>query len=289
MIDFLHKGMCFLLYYSGAVYVARKLLYCWRGPSLLVFTFHTVVDDSNPVSGLDQSPFLDGQATASQFRSWLSYFTKRYAVVSLEDGLKWLGGNKTKRELVSITFDDGYESVYATAFPIACELGVPLTVFLTTDYVGRVWGVKDQNNGKRMLSWEQIREMRSKGCTFGAHTCSHPVLTAISKTEARNEIFRSKEIIEQQLGEEVSLFAYPFGWTGSFSPKHEQLVQEAGFRYAVTTKEGYNRKTTKQWVMRRVYPFLPAFVMDTCLIIRDIREQVMLCGGIRTNHVEVCG
>src|SRR4051812_28010127 len=46
-----------------------------------------------------------------------------------------LDGGPRKR--LAVTFDDAYRSTYDHAWPALRELGVPATVYVPTDYVGR--------------------------------------------------------------------------------------------------------------------------------------------------------
>jgi peptidoglycan/xylan/chitin deacetylase (PgdA/CDA1 family) len=112
-----------------------------------------------------------------------------------------------------MTFDDGYRSVYDEAFPVLNKYSMTATVFLTTGESGRA--VADERltplNGREMLSWGEIREMKGAGIDFGAHTISHPDLTGIETSEIENEMTGSKKIIEDKLGAPVSSFAYPYG------------------------------------------------------------------------------
>jgi peptidoglycan/xylan/chitin deacetylase (PgdA/CDA1 family) len=64
---------------------------------------------------------------------------------------------------------------------------------------------------QRLLSWEQVRELSSEGFRFGAHTLNHPVLTSLPLGEAEREIAESKDRIEEQTGQPVEFFSYPYG------------------------------------------------------------------------------
>jgi peptidoglycan/xylan/chitin deacetylase (PgdA/CDA1 family) len=66
----------------------------------------------------------------------------------------------------------------------------------------------------------------------GAHTVSHPLLSAHSLAFQRNEIRRSKVSLEEILGHPVTSFAYPYG---AYTPETIALLQEAGFNCACAT------------------------------------------------------
>jgi peptidoglycan/xylan/chitin deacetylase (PgdA/CDA1 family) len=114
---------------------------------------------------------------------------------------------------VALTFDDGYQSVFRTAFPVLRRRGFTATVFLTTGAIGTSADpARPPHPGRRsMLSWPEIQEMRAAGFSFGAHTHTHPNLTRLPPGQSEREMVDSRRIIEDQLGEPVRLFAYPFG------------------------------------------------------------------------------
>jgi surface carbohydrate biosynthesis protein/FkbM family methyltransferase len=64
---------------------------------------------------------------------------------------------------------------------------------------------------------------------IGAHTISHTRLSALPTLEQKEEIERSKVILEETIGKPVRLFSYPFGAAGDFSEITMSLVKAAGF------------------------------------------------------------
>jgi peptidoglycan/xylan/chitin deacetylase (PgdA/CDA1 family) len=97
--------------------------------------------------------------------------------------------------------------------------------------------------GKKMiLSWDEIREMKDNGITFGVHTVTHPNLTKISLAEAEKEIMNSKKMIENQLKIEATLFSYPYGSKLDYNSEIIELIKNIGFKGAVTTNYGLINK-----------------------------------------------
>ncbi len=112
---------------------------------------------------------------------------------------------------VAITFDDGYISIYDTAFPMLQEYGFPFTVFINT---------QPHNDGLAgYMSWEQIRAMSDAGVTIANHMENHPhmVDALAGEDEAgrtarlREEYLRAQAKIKQETGQDHAFMAYPYG------------------------------------------------------------------------------
>lgn len=106
------------------------------------------------------------------------------------------------------------------------------------------------------LSWDEVRAMSQYGMTFGAHTHSHPILTQVALEEAEDEIARSKQTIEDELGKPVRYFAYPNGKRGDFDHLTRELLIQSGFEAAVTLQHGSNAlaDSSLDWLaLRRIY------------------------------------
>lgn len=89
------------------------------------------------------------------------------------------------------------------------------------------------------LSWDDLRELaRDPLVTIGAHTVSHPVLSALSPEQACTEMRDSRERIEARIGEPVAHFCYPFGSRNEVGAREFELAQELGFKTATTTRWG---------------------------------------------------
>lgn len=89
------------------------------------------------------------------------------------------------------------------------------------------------------LSWDDLRELaRDPLVTIGAHTVSHPVLSALSPEQAYAEMRDSRERIEVRIGAPVAHFCYPFGSRNEVGAREFELARELGFKTATTTRWG---------------------------------------------------
>jgi peptidoglycan/xylan/chitin deacetylase (PgdA/CDA1 family) len=84
----------------------------------------------------------------------------------------------------------------------------------------------------QMLTWKNVVEMNDNGMDFGSHGCSHRILTKLGREEIEKELTESKKIIEEKLGGEIDIFAYP---NGDYDDRIKELVKDCGFVCAVTT------------------------------------------------------
>ena len=75
---------------------------------------------------------LGSNTTPAQLDAHLEFLVRHYRVVPLSALERGEPGDRA----VVITFDDGYASVYANAFPRLKRRGLAATVYLTTDVVG---------------------------------------------------------------------------------------------------------------------------------------------------------
>jgi peptidoglycan/xylan/chitin deacetylase (PgdA/CDA1 family) len=145
-------------------------------------------------------------------------------------------GSPSRR--IAITFDDGYLDAYTNALPILAKYDFKATLFLVAKRVGIAndWDQAPGLVGAPLMDWYQINEMTDHGFLFGAHTCSHPDLTAIPTRQAEEEIRDSRRIIEEQLQKPVRGFSYPYS---QYDESVVKMVSENGFHFACTYAPGY--------------------------------------------------
>ncbi len=178
------------------------------------------------------------RVTPEAFEQQLKYLQEAgYYSVSLADwGEAILKKQPLPGRAVLITFDDGYQDFYDFAFPLLKRYGFSATVFLVAD---KIWQTNTwdsfYNEELPLMGWNSIKELQSEGIEFGAHTATHPHLTALSPLQIVTEATRARTILQQGLGKVPVTFAYPYGDTDAVV---QHLVGACGYIYGVSCKPG---------------------------------------------------
>lgn len=102
------------------------------------------------------------------------------------------------------------------------------------------------------LSWDNIKEMSKNNIAFGAHTCTHEILSKLKNEDAHYELLQSKKRIEEELQLEVNAFAYPNGQDGDFTDETKMLIKKSSYKLAFTTLKGMNNATTDKFSIKRI-------------------------------------
>jgi peptidoglycan/xylan/chitin deacetylase (PgdA/CDA1 family) len=211
-----------LLYFSGIVsaysFYRKRVKKEYRS---FVLTYHRIRDDK-----------LDPNITVmtNSFIRQINYILAHFSIQSVHELINSIQVEKFhEKDLFAITFDDGFKDNYDNAFPIIKQRQIPAMIFPVTKFI---------NNLDEYLNTHQILEMKQNNITFGCHTHSHPILSELSIDETRKEISISKNILENILGNKISVFAYPKGKSHHFNETTIKELKNAGFKAAYTNENG---------------------------------------------------
>ena len=162
--------------------------------------------------------------------------SEKFNVISCNEAVKLLSAKKKFfPKTVAISFDDGYRDNYTNAIPILKRYNFPATLFINTDFL-----LKDES-GTAYLSVQEIGKLKKIGLIdFGCHGKTHMMLSALDEESLEHEIAGAKNILQDVIGSDIRLFAYPYGHSGSYNKKIMEKVQTAGFSGAFTTIFGFN-------------------------------------------------
>jgi len=131
---------------------------------------------------------------------------------------------------VAITFDDGYLDNLEVAAPILCGLGLPFTVFVTSEFV--------RHRKPGFLSPAALRTLAAlPGAKIGSHGANHVALTQCDDATLRNELTSSRHYLEDELGREVRTLAYPYG---AADHRVRDAALAAGYQLGACSLAGIN-------------------------------------------------
>jgi peptidoglycan/xylan/chitin deacetylase (PgdA/CDA1 family) len=153
---------------------------------------------------------------ASLFERQLAHLAGQDRVLTLDQAVAGdpAGG-------VVVTVDDGYRDFHEVVLPLLVRYRVPAVLYLAT---GLVAGEGDGPDDPEALSWSQLAEAVATGLvTVASHTHGHVDLSRAPEAVCREELTRSKGLIEDRLGVACRHFAYP--WAVG-SPTADRLVRE---------------------------------------------------------------
>jgi peptidoglycan/xylan/chitin deacetylase (PgdA/CDA1 family) len=212
-----------------------------REVKAISFAFHDVVED-----GRDDASGFPGRPAARYKLTWPD-FERHLSAIAGTGGPPpsrvHANGNGARpaRVPVLLTFDDGG----ASALPIAEALarrGWQGHFLVPLDYVGR----------PGFLAADGIRAVRDLGHVVGSHSCSHPGrMSACSDAELLDEWRRSRDALEEIVGEPVDIASVPGGY---FSRRVAAAAAAAGIRVLFTSE-----------------PKVSASQVDGCLVLGRFR------------------
>ena len=259
----------------------------------VILCYHNVVatGDSRPENGLGlHMPRTD-------FERQVRWLAHHYDVVPLEEFVARRARGASLRGVAALTFDDGYAGVFAHAWPLLQQLGVPATVFLVAEAptgraafwwdhpgVQRVHSAAQRDEWLTVLrgdrdailratgcddgaatlppalrpaDWDTIAQAAHAGLGIGAHSATHRALPALDGSELQVEIVEAREIVQRHTGITPQFFAYPYGL---WNERLRETVRAAGYRAAFTLEHGRSTWATSAWSLPRVN--VPAGITD---------------------------
>lgn len=170
----------------------------------------------------------------------LKYLTEKYTVVSVDDILSYIKGEKTLSDKsIAVTFDDGYKDTYTEVFPRLKKYKIPATLFLTTNLEQ-----KSKLGNFERPNWKELKEMQESGLVdiqVHGHNHKNLIQELEDKGSLREELLTSQKEIENNLGTKATLLAYASGH------KNHSVIREVrrlGFEAGFDINEGtISRKT----------------------------------------------
>jgi len=153
----------------------------------------------------------------------------------------------------AVTFDDGFESVAENAVPILRKRGIFATIFVVTEFLGKVAGWHHfgtySNGNERLMGVEELSMLPADIISIGSHTMTHPVLTSLNGHAAKAEIYESRLKLQAMLQKDITLFSFPYG---AFNADLVAWCREAGYTRVFTILPTPALPNAKGYVTGRV-------------------------------------
>jgi peptidoglycan/xylan/chitin deacetylase (PgdA/CDA1 family) len=161
---------------------------------------------SAPASGNVWSQYQDTFITPSNAKSLTIYTaTSGVGKVILDDfSLKQLtnyASNNFNRALVSIDFDDDWQTSYTNGLPVLNQLGLKATFYINGGTVGT----------KGFMTTTQVKSLVTSGEEIASHSYYHDDLVTIPFASAQNEITTNNTYLKNLTGQTIYDFATPYG------------------------------------------------------------------------------
>ncbi|MGI6499068.1 MAG: polysaccharide deacetylase family protein [Oscillospiraceae bacterium] len=215
-------------------------------PKLLVLMYHHLTKDPDKVN-----PYT---ILTDDFQTDLEYLKSQgYHTVTPSQFLACKEQNVPLPERpVMITFDDGYESVYAYAYPLLKQYQMTACVAIVGEYTNLYTQANDHNLNYSYMTWSEVAELQESGVIEIASHSNHLHIEneerrgcQINPSESletyrsvlQNDLGSLQNQIQHHTGTCPVAFAYPFGL---YCQESYDALVSLGFRIAFTCEERWN-------------------------------------------------
>ncbi|MDQ0403854.1 peptidoglycan/xylan/chitin deacetylase (PgdA/CDA1 family) [Streptomyces sp. DSM 40167] len=139
------------------------------------------------------------------------------------------------RDLVGLTFDDGYADFVEHALPCLRRWGCGATLFVLPGRLGGFNAWDPLGPRKPLLTADGIRYTSAEGVEIGSHGLTHIDLTRADDAALSAETAESRALLTELTGAPVTGFCYPYG---TVDARAADAVRTAGYGYACAIDPG---------------------------------------------------
>lgn len=271
--------LIFALIFVGSSIVANELPnICSRDQNINEFTILSYHEIANKGETLDSTYTV----TPEHFNEQIKWFMDNgYHFISIDDILKYRKSAKPLPDkAVLLTFDDGYQSVYANAYPVLKKYKIPTVIALVGSWLKSKDKVDFDGHmisRDKFLSQKEIKEMVASGLVeVASHTyLSHkgilgnpqgnkqPAIRTrqwfpekqVCEDETcygqrvHDDLLENNTFLKQYTGQKPRVIVWPYGY---YNNKVAKIANQLGMPIGLTLDDGSNTKITPLSRLRRI-------------------------------------
>jgi biofilm PGA synthesis lipoprotein PgaB len=241
---------------------------------LVVLAYHEVAEPGTPLMG-------EYAVTPAQFRTQIGWLSEHghHFVSAARVREASSGGRPLPPSPVLLSFDDGYGSVYANAFPVLRDFHAPAVLALVGRWLEPESGLVDFGDQRvpreRFLSWDQLREMLRSGLVeVASHSYdlhhgiaanpqgnSLPAATTRAWSPAHGyesegayrarlvaDLKANSDLLEHRLGVRPKVIVWPYG---RYNDTATQVAAGLGMTMGLSLDDGANGPGVPLTALRR--------------------------------------
>lgn len=244
---------------------------------------------------------LDSTYTVSpeHFKEQIEWLVSNgFHFISVQDILDYRNhGKKLPKKAVLMTFDDGYQSVYANAFPVLKQHKIPFVIALVGSWMKAEYNVDfagHKIDRDKFMSQKEIHEMVESGLvevashSYASHNGivgnpqnnTQPSLTtrqyfadtkryedeATYKQRIYRDLAQNNQFLKSYTGQKPRIMVWPYG---HYNIEARRIAEELGMSIGLTLDDGSNTKNTPLWGLRRI-------LVDQKFTLRDLEINMWM-------------
>lgn len=185
---------------------------------VFVLAFHTFLGKETVDLDIDTKKFKDELQKLKN---------DGFTFVSMEQIIEnKITGNKN----LLMTIDDGHKTVIKAFDEVLKPMGIKPVLAIYPSIIG---------NSKSFMTWDEVNRLAKEGAYIAAHGYKHlhvnQKLFDKNKKEFEDEIYKSKQILEEKTGKKIDTFVYPYGIRSDIT---KEYLKKAGYKRAFTINWG---------------------------------------------------
>ncbi|PYT16895.1 MAG: hypothetical protein DMF51_03580 [Acidobacteria bacterium] len=274
--------------------VLRSVYLEYRGDRIPILLYHRLIARREVEAGRvpDHEPIY--ASYDDTFAAQMRHLRDRgYTTLSMGEFLDIRRGRvPLPNRPVVLTFDDGYASNHALAWPVLQGQGMKATIFVVPEPDAETVGLVRGIDG--FLSEAQMRELDEGDVAIESHTLTHCVLADLKDDAARYELMESRRRLGEILARPVRHLAVP---RSGHSFRVRRLARAAGYETVCCNAKGSSNGWSNLYALPRIVierdtsveDFARALQPGRAVVLRLVgnlkRIPALLFGSIRTQEI----